>query len=938
MRKIFLALGILSMGLLTSCQMEEYTLEGQPNAADAVVTASLGDMPETRTEMERTENGSKILWTKDDQISVFTSLTAHAQFALQNGAGQTSADFNFIGGSLNWSTSEKDPFTNVAVYPYNANITIAQEGENYLINTEIPALQAYAQNSFGQGASPMVAIHQSLSEFAFKNVASFLIMPLYGTEVIAQATLESKSHKIAGAATITAAVANNALPEVNVENGVSVVELVCGDGVQLSETEATNFTFVLAPGTYEANDLVVRFYTATGDFFETEITAENTFTRSKSRTFSARTFEVSGTKPLDLWIKAEAGAYMEGQRIIPSINDINIEEWVRNLSEQEDPRALIEEVITYIALKNYEAAYDALGGIPGFVRDYETFRATGKSFIKVDFTGAGYATSFLDKIDNVKDIYSLIEFMEEFEKEYEAYGLTEQMNGALGNVGKYFEDFLNIFVGNNVEGEDPDYATAIEAYRAKVIENLNSTITNADNTIAAIEAIRKLNANSFEEEYQAIVAYRAAAIALRDDLQNNPDKYETKEAIEAAVAALPEIDLIEGKDSAELDAKKAELAQLEAELQAMKEAYQAENQDLQDQLAQLEKELAELQEAYKKQLEQELAQLKQELAELKAAYEAATSWEKAKLWLQIEAKEAEIKIKESDLLAEYTSTEILAKKAQIEAVKLQLEGLTNTEILAKEAQIAALKAEIATLEATQNGFSFKPMDLLTGADDAYNNLKNEIDNNLNLELDGAQKALIETLRKEIADFDVIEEFKRLVEKQENGEELNYIEQLTLKFITAVFSESNQTVMDGVKKTLRTLVEQIEELAKENVNNGNVTAKRAAIELAKIEAFKQARVDALKRVEAAYNNTNEQNIANLGNGAWGIFKKVLAWEKCITLFEQFKMLQVYNALLDLVKIVEEMVRYDEGEYYFDIPNMADYQENVDWWVITANEMI
>jgi hypothetical protein len=76
---------------------------------------------------------------------------------------------------------------------------------------------------------------------------------------------------------------------------------------------------------------------------------------------------------------------------------------------------------------------------------------------------------------------------------------------------------------------------------------------------------------------------------------------------------------------------------------------------------------------------------------------------------------------------------------------------------------------------------------------------------------------------------------------------------------------------------------------------------------------------------------------LNNGPWGLFKKLLNWNTCIELFEKARLLQVYDALIDLIETVEEMVAYDKGLYYYHIENLEDYQEDVDWWVISANEM-
>lgn len=290
-------LGILALGLMTSCQEEEIFEKGQLVDSDVVVRATLDQSSTTRTQLTSNENnnGYKVLWADNDALSIFSSNSAHAKFVLSKGAGEANADFKFNSGDLNFTTEDgSNDFGYVGVYPYSESTTISKNETGYVINTVIPTEQACAVNSFGQDASPMVAVDPSL-KLSFKNVGSILVLPMKGEGTITSATLKSNNHKIAGTATVTVTEENGWIPAVDVTNGASEVVLTCGEeGVKLNATTATNFFFVLAPGTYEANDLVITFNNADGKCFETTIGAENNFERSKSVKFSERTFEVTG--------------------------------------------------------------------------------------------------------------------------------------------------------------------------------------------------------------------------------------------------------------------------------------------------------------------------------------------------------------------------------------------------------------------------------------------------------------------------------------------------------------------------------------------------------------------------------------------------------------------------------------------------------------------
>ena len=41
---------------------------------------------------------------------------------------------------------------------------------------------------------------------------------------------------------------------------------------------------------------------------------------------------------------------------------------------------------------------------------------------------------------------------------------------------------------------------------------------------------------------------------------------------------------------------------------------------------------------------------------------------------------------------------------------------------------------------------------------------------------------------------------------------------------------------------------------------------------------------------------------------------------------------------LGKIVENIIAFDKGAIYYEIEEIEDHKENLDWWVITPAEMV
>ena len=211
-----------------------------------IFEAGFEDAP-TRTLID--EN-VKMLWSADDEISVFYHNTFNRRYRFDGETGDNSGTFSHEASSEINKGSELA--TNYAVYPYSKDTSIAADGT---ISIMLPAVQEYAQNSFGVGANTMVAVTESMDDYflSFKNLCGYLKLKLYGDVIVKSIKLRGENNEpIAGAATITAEYGKTPTLTMD-DDATSTITLDCGGGVKLGETEemATEFWIVVPPTNFE---------------------------------------------------------------------------------------------------------------------------------------------------------------------------------------------------------------------------------------------------------------------------------------------------------------------------------------------------------------------------------------------------------------------------------------------------------------------------------------------------------------------------------------------------------------------------------------------------------------------------------------------------------------------------------------------------------------
>lgn len=240
MRRLFAI--IVAVIAFIGCSMDDITVSYQTDNSD-IYYASFEDFgEESRTYVD--EN-VKLLWHEDDRISLFRT-TLNEQFKFTGATGDNSGSFSAIPSDELVTGNEVS--TIYAVYPYDATTKLSNDE---IIQLTMPAVQHYAENSFGRGANTMVAASENTSSnfLPFRNLGGYIILKLYGEDTTIKSIEFNGNNEevIAGAATAEAKYGY--LPVIAMsESGTTTITLDCGEeGVTISSDSAnpTSFWFVV---------------------------------------------------------------------------------------------------------------------------------------------------------------------------------------------------------------------------------------------------------------------------------------------------------------------------------------------------------------------------------------------------------------------------------------------------------------------------------------------------------------------------------------------------------------------------------------------------------------------------------------------------------------------------------------------------------------------
>lgn len=233
--------------MMIGCQVNE--VNSEMVSSDNVFTTEMetfGD--QTKTAMT---SDLEVVWSKGDQLTIFRGSYLGDRYQIDDQfVGKPYGDFKLVGegSSGNDFSSGTELPANVAVYPYNEDMTVAKDGNGYTVSgVEFPSVQEYAVNSFPDESFIMAAVTTSLSDhkLKFKNVGAALKLQLKGAGTVKTISVKGNNNEVlAGVADIT--VSSTSVPAVEFTSSSKEVTLDCGtSGVSLKSSETTDFIISL---------------------------------------------------------------------------------------------------------------------------------------------------------------------------------------------------------------------------------------------------------------------------------------------------------------------------------------------------------------------------------------------------------------------------------------------------------------------------------------------------------------------------------------------------------------------------------------------------------------------------------------------------------------------------------------------------------------------
>ena len=174
MKRLLTLLALVLCSCAETFVGEEVARPNDENLPD--LTATFADEEATRTYIEE---GKYLRWNEDDRLTAFYGNALNRQYKFNGATGDNSGTFSLVPDGILGTGNAFDRI--YALYPYNADVRITDEG---VISLAIPAVQNYAENSFGRGANTMLAVTENVEDtfLSFKNTCGYLKLKLYNAE------------------------------------------------------------------------------------------------------------------------------------------------------------------------------------------------------------------------------------------------------------------------------------------------------------------------------------------------------------------------------------------------------------------------------------------------------------------------------------------------------------------------------------------------------------------------------------------------------------------------------------------------------------------------------------------------------------------------------------------------------------------------------------
>lgn len=249
-----------------------------------------------------------------------------------------------------------------------------------------------------------------------------------------------------------------------------------------------------------------------------------------------------------------------------------VDDWAKALKDQPNTTELVKEAINAIVSQDYLSAIIALGGIPGFYTEYKTFEGVGQAREKVDYTAAGYLESQIEKINDLKTVEDLVEYIQYVENLYAVSDLKTEVDATVGYVIDYI-----------VPKEYQDNQI-YEWIKTNIFNwNFSSLFSYANDIVVDIPLVGTVNISTWARE--KIDAVLSSDSELKKTIQNKLVEVVTKvedaynEKVDSDNATAEELAENVAKATALSNAKIAAKVAAEAELAAVNAANVADLND-----------------------------------------------------------------------------------------------------------------------------------------------------------------------------------------------------------------------------------------------------------------------------------------------------------------------------------------------------------------------
>ena len=357
MRKL-LFLGLAVIGF-AACQMEELALDSEVD--DGVIYASMEAVDATRTSMDKYNN---VLWSEGDQVVAFKKTTLGVRYQIKEQyAGSTTGAFSEVIGSDSDSDFEsgQEIDHNVLVYPYSDQIWCMKNDNNtpanaYKLNLVLPQTQTYVENSFADGAFPMIAVSLD-NRLTFRNICGGVKLQFKGVDRIKSIRLEGLGNEKISGKSYVVGYANGSAPAITMTSeAFDSVILDCGEGVQLSSDSPVTFIIAVPPMEFRSG---MKITVTDTDGLSRTLTnpSANTIRRSSLLTFPVITYTQEGVFEIPEGILTSYEISMEGGTIeIPIVTnqeyEVVIPEEAAGWITLPQTKALREETIVLEVAEN----------------------------------------------------------------------------------------------------------------------------------------------------------------------------------------------------------------------------------------------------------------------------------------------------------------------------------------------------------------------------------------------------------------------------------------------------------------------------------------------------------------------------------------------------------------------------------------------------------